>query len=238
MAMVQPIFAANPLRRASSVQRKGQRQCGGRKSGFFEMAVQPGTNKCQPMRDGGILYGDPNPAAPTTIVTWLPLGRKSSGQFFAGLIEIPAVLPVEIGVEFVGAIQRPFHRRCLARCSRKARSAISRNSPSRIGACGPFTAFNNSTSNSGLSFSQVQRCARFQSHALVAVGEHNRLAAARLSDQPAKLTFRLANGNRFHGVTLMLRLEPASGLSVFQLPKNFWISLMTSTKRSTSALVL
>src|ERR1035437_1617013 len=72
----------------------------------------------------------------------------------ARLLKIPPILQVKVAVEIFRALQRQLHFWLRARRSPRALFANSRNSPSENGACGPFTAFNSSASNSGLSSSR------------------------------------------------------------------------------------
>ena len=82
--------------------------------------------------------------------------QEAFGYLFSGFFHIPTVLLVEVGVKFISALQRQFYFRCFARCSCNALSAISRSSLSRYGLKGPFAAFNNSASSSGLSSSKFK----------------------------------------------------------------------------------
>ncbi len=59
---------------------------------------------------------------------------------------------------------------------------------------------------------QIQRDTWFQSYPPVAVREHNRLAATRLGDEPAKLALSFQNGNRVHAGTLGWRRSPGKRL--------------------------
>jgi len=47
-------------------------------------------------------------------------------------------------------------------------------------------------------FLQIQQRTRLQSYLLVAIGEHDKLAATRLSNEFSKLSLGFPNGNRFH----------------------------------------
>jgi hypothetical protein len=49
---------------------------------------------------------------------------------------------------------------------------------------------------------QVQRLSRLQRHLLVSVRENDEFAATSLSDEMSKLSLRLQNCNRFHGVNV------------------------------------
>src|SRR5271170_2496271 len=78
---------------------------------------------------------------------------------------------------------------------------------------------------------QIQN-ARRERHAIVAVRQHNRLAATRLGDKLAELTFRLANGNRFHAGTLIFGTKSCKRLSESdreprQTRRNYFFSAST-----------
>src|SRR5271155_2477131 len=84
----------------------------------------------------------------------------------------------------------------------------------------------------GTIFFQIKKWARRQSDFVVAVRQHNRLAATRLGDKLAELTFRLANGNRFHGSTLIFRAKSSKRLSESdreprQTRRNYFFSAST-----------
>ena len=76
-------------------------------------------------------------------------------------------------------------------------------------------------------FLQVQNSAGQQSHFIFAVGEHNGFTPARFGNQPTELSFRVANGNRFHADIL-----------TFEMPSRKQFNAQKSANTTTDFLIL